>query len=100
MKCRCCNLKNKEEKLAATKNFLKVIADENRLNILLILKRGELSVGEIWQFLDLSQNLVSHHLKVLKEAELLNSRKDGLRVLYSLNEAHMEKYKSLLIKFI
>jgi ArsR family transcriptional regulator len=96
----CCQLKGKKEKLTQTKEFLRVISDENRLNILCALKKEEQCVGSIWQYLDLPQNLVSHHLKVLKEFGLLNSRKDGKNVVYSLNAECLESYKSLLINFI
>jgi DNA-binding transcriptional ArsR family regulator len=100
MKLQCCKLKEKELKLRMTKHFLKVISDENRLNILRILRRGEMSVGEIWQYLNLPQNLVSHHLRVLKDFGLLDSQKDGLKVVYSLNDEKIKKFKLLLIKFI
>jgi ArsR family transcriptional regulator len=48
--------------------FLKTVSEENRLKILCFLKSGEKCVYEIEQFLHLPQNLVSHHLKKLKDA--------------------------------
>ena len=100
MKLKCCELKQKELKLKHAASFLKVISEENRLNILRILRNKKLSVGEMWQYLELSQNLVSHHLKVLKDFGLVESRKDGLQVIYSLNLKNLDKYKNLLNKFI
>lgn len=96
----CCKLQDKKEKIKLTTDFLDVISETNRLNILRILRRGGLPVGEIWQYLDLPQNLVSHHLKVLKDFGLLNSVRNGKQVIYSLDKEVIKRYKSLLIKFV
>jgi ArsR family transcriptional regulator len=96
----CCRLVNKTEKLRVITIFLNVISETNRLNILRILRTQKLSVAEIWQFLDLPQNLVSHHLKVLKAFGLLNSERKGKQIIYSLNKDVIKRYKALLIKFI
>ncbi|MGQ9848187.1 MAG: ArsR/SmtB family transcription factor [Bacteroidales bacterium] len=66
--------------------FLKVISEENRLKILCLLKNSEKCVWDIWQYLGLVQNLVSHHLKVLKDFGLVSSKQEGLKVIYSLNK--------------
>lgn len=75
--------------------FLKMISEPTRLNILKLLKTNT-CVGDIWHCLDLPQNLVSHHLKVLKEAGLINSEKCGLKVMYCLDG---EALKRNLSKF-
>ena len=100
MKLTCCELKQKKLKLKTTVKFLKVISDENRLNILRILRDKELGVSEIWQYLDLSQNLVSHNLRVLKEIGLVCSQKDCKKVIYSLNTENTKNFKTLLTTFI
>lgn len=61
----------------------KALADETRLRLIHILMRYELSVNELVQILDMGQSRVSRHLKILSEAGLLNSRRDGLWVFYS-----------------
>ncbi len=77
--------------------FLKVVSEENRLRIICFLQKNkEQCVCDIWQFLDLSQNLVSHHLKVLKDFGLLNYKKDGLKVCYCVNKREFSKYKKVL----
>jgi ArsR family transcriptional regulator len=81
-------------------DFLKIIAEENRLKILCILQKQEMCVCEIWQFLNLPQNLASHHLKVLKDYGLVNSRKEGLKVIYSINKTNLKKYHQNLSHFI
>lgn len=83
-----------------TAEFLKNIAEENRLKILCILRDGEKCVCDIWQYLELPQNLTSHHLKVLKDFDLISSKKVGLKVFYSLNKNAINKYSKLLNKFL
>lgn len=80
--------------------FLKIIADKNRLQIICMLNKGERCVCEIWQNLDLPQNLISHHLKVLKDFKLLKSRKDRTKVIYSINKKTVNKYHSLLSHYL
>lgn len=64
MKNKCISLEKKKD-LSKQVDFLKALSDENRLHILCFLRKGEKCVCEIVGFLDLPQNLVSHHLKVL-----------------------------------
>jgi len=64
------------------------------------LKGGEQCVCDIWQVLGLPQNLTSHHLKILKGAGLIDSRKEGLKVIYSINKKGMDTLKSLLNNFL
>jgi len=66
--------------------FLKTISDENRLRIICFLKSWEKCVCEIVDFLDIPQNLVSHHLKKLKDEKILVSKKVWLNVIYSINK--------------
>ena len=100
MKPKCCQNKESTAELKKTVEFLKIVAEENRLKILCMLRVGEKCVCDIWQFLDLPQNLASHHLKVLKDFGLVEDRKEGLRVYYSINKKEINKYNSLLNKFL
>ena len=60
-----------------------VLAEPNRRRILdLLLDRGELPVGELVAALDISQPAVSKHLRILREAGLVEVRADGPRRLY------------------
>jgi ArsR family transcriptional regulator len=95
-----CKTKKSKNNLNQVVNFLKVISEENRLKILCILRKQEKCVCDIWQFLDLPQNLTSHHLKVLKKFGLINSRKEGTKVFYFLNQRNIKKFTSLLSRFI
>lgn len=100
MKPKCCENKKLAANLPQTAEFLKVIGEENRLKILCLLKDNEKCVCDIWQYLDLPQNLVSHHLKVLKDFGLVLSRQEGLKVIYSINKKIMINHSKLLNKFL
>lgn len=66
-------------------DFLKLIADENRLKIIMMLSRRDMCVCEIMDELGMSQPAVSHHLRVLKKGQVVRDDKDGRWVFYSLN---------------
>lgn len=84
MKLRCCGKKKIVGDTRQIVGLLKVIAEENRLRILGMLKEGEYCVCQIIEHLGLSQSLVSHHLKTLKDAGLIRDDKRGIWVYYSL----------------
>ena len=96
MKPKFCINKNTLQNVDKTADMLKIIAEENRLKILCTLKNGERCVCDIWQNLDIPQNLVSHHLKVLKDSGLINSRKEGLWIFYCINKKAISKLNLLL----
>jgi DNA-binding transcriptional ArsR family regulator len=64
--------------------ILKALADENRVRILLALRPEELCVCQIVAFLRLAPSTVSKHMAILKQARLVESRKEGRWVLYRL----------------
>jgi ArsR family transcriptional regulator len=69
----------------------KLLADETRLRILLyLMKEGELHVSALCDRLDQSQPAVSHHLALLRVAELLNCRRDGKHNFYSVRKDHFQ----------
>jgi ArsR family transcriptional regulator len=70
--------------------LLKIISDNNRLQILSILQDGEHCVCKIVDQINLSQSLISHHLRDLKDSGLVVDRKDGKRVYYSLTPKGIE----------
>ena len=61
---------------------LKVLAEPTRLRVMRLLLRGALHAGEIQERLAMEQTLLSHHLRVLREAGLVRSERDGKAVLY------------------
>ncbi|SMP38805.1 transcriptional regulator, ArsR family [Desulfonatronum zhilinae] len=72
------------EQLADAAFLSKVLSDANRLRILCHLGQGEQSVNQIAEVLDLSQPLVSHHLKELKRALLVRVERRGPFIFYTL----------------
>ncbi|MBV8630601.1 MAG: metalloregulator ArsR/SmtB family transcription factor, partial [Silvibacterium sp.] len=65
--------------------ILRVVADPNRLRILLLLEREELSVAELQEILAMGQSTISTHLSQLKQAGLVEDRRIGKNNLYRLN---------------
>ncbi|MBU1038966.1 metalloregulator ArsR/SmtB family transcription factor [Patescibacteria group bacterium] len=100
MKSKCCLNKKILTQISQTANFLKIIAEKNRLKILCSLQKGERCVCDIRQDLAIPQNLVSHHLKVLKQAGLINSQKKGLNMIYSINKKQLREFNLLLKHFL
>jgi ubiquinone/menaquinone biosynthesis C-methylase UbiE/DNA-binding HxlR family transcriptional regulator len=75
---------------------LKVVADPNRLRILLLLKEEELSVAELQEILAMGQSTISTHLSQLKQAELVEDRRIGKSNLYRLCRADVSLLDELL----
>jgi DNA-binding transcriptional ArsR family regulator len=73
------------ERKLKMRNVWEALADPTRREILNILKKGELSAGEIHDFFDITKPSLSHHLSILKEAKLVNANKNGQSIIYSLN---------------
>jgi len=60
------------------------LADETRVKIVKLLVKGEFTVDELVEFLGVAQSTTSHHLRVLKEANLIKGDKRGRNIYYSL----------------
>ena len=98
---KCCQKNSKELKeILKLKEFLKIISDTNRLRILCLLTKKELCVCEIFEALKLPQNLVSHHLTKLKKLSLIEEKKEGTFVIYSINQKALKLYKALFNQII
>lgn len=69
--------------------IFKVISDSNRLKILEMLRGGELCQCEIVPIIDQSQPTVSRHLRLLEEAGLIRSRREGVRMIYEIVDPHI-----------
>ncbi len=66
-------------------SVFKALADPTRREILRLLAKGEMSAGVLAEKFDMTKPTVSHHFAVLKEADLIVSRRDGQQIIYSLN---------------
>ncbi len=74
----------------------KAIADDTRRKILEFLSQGETAAGDIASKFDISKPAISNHLKILKEADIVNERKVRQNRLYSLNNEKIENMKYYL----
>lgn len=63
----------------------KALSDPTRREILGYLKEKDMTAGEIANYFNISKPSISHHLSILKNAELVLWEKDGQNVIYSLN---------------
>lgn len=81
----CCAPSRVESKqVSSLLNTLKLVSEKNRLKLLCILRQGDHCVCELMEHMKLSQSLISHHLKDLKNAGIVSDQKKGLRVYYAL----------------
>jgi DNA-binding transcriptional ArsR family regulator len=78
---------------------LKAIAGPRRRQILTLVRNGELSAGEIAAHFDVTRPAVSQHLTVLKEAGLVDERRNGTRRLYRARPEGLAELKEFLEEF-
>ena len=76
------------------------LSDPNRQKIIDLLKKGEMSVSDIGKRLDITGATLSHHLDILKRAELISGRRDGQRIFYSLNFSAIQEIEEKISKFL
>ena len=69
--------------------FAKAIADETRQKIMSECCCCWISVGDLTDKLKVTQPTVSHHLAILRDAGLVNSREEGKQTFYTLNQEHI-----------
>ncbi|MBX9807957.1 MAG: autorepressor SdpR family transcription factor [Flavobacteriaceae bacterium] len=80
-------------------SIFKALNDETRREILDLLKVKDLSAGEIADYFNISKPSISHHLDILKRADLITSEKKGQFVIYSLNTTIMEDILQWILTF-
>src|SRR6478736_4604769 len=78
---------------------LRALADPHRREILRLVQHTELPAGQIASTFTLTQQAVSQHIGVLKQAGLLTERRDGTRRLYALRSESLEPVRELLSEF-
>lgn len=88
-------MKIKKENTKEIADFLKVIAEENRLRILKVLYKEDICVCNLAKSLGLAQNLVSHHLKVLEGNNLLEKNRVGNQIFYKPLKAKSKQLRIL-----
>ena len=82
-------------------DFCKALSDETRQAILKMLQERRMSVGEIVGAFEMSQPTISHHLNVLKNLRLVESRKAGKQVFYSIRQDRVTECCGMIMaKFV
>ncbi|MDS1030827.1 metalloregulator ArsR/SmtB family transcription factor [Bacillota bacterium LX-D] len=90
-----------EERLFQMKaDIFKAFAHPSRIKILEFLRNGEKCVCEFTSNLDLEQSNVSQHLAILKRQDLITSRKEGLKVIYSITYPEVLEMLEIVSKVI
>ena len=79
--------------------MVKALADENRLEILQLLKSGEKCACVLLDELNITQPTLSHHMKLLCDCGLVNYRKDGKWMRYSISKEGSEELKEMIDHF-
>lgn len=77
----------------------KALNDDTRRSILEILKDGQKSAGDIANVFDISKPSISHHLDILKQADLIKADKRGQYIYYSLKTNSLEEVYSWFVQF-
>jgi DNA-binding transcriptional ArsR family regulator len=77
------------------------LGDEHRQRILLLFEKGEhLNVGQIAEVSTLARSTVSHHLKILREADVLLSEKQGKEVFFWINSHFLDEALGNVLNYI
>jgi DNA-binding transcriptional ArsR family regulator len=79
---------------------LKALSEPHRLRIVDILRHGEMTVGDIAEFLEAEIVTVSHHLKILKHAGLVEAERDGRFMIYRLRTDLLQRSDGLRKEFL
>lgn len=74
-----------EDQLIALSDLLRLMGDPSRLKIIIACMRKPICVTDICESVDLSQSLVSHHLRLLRATSLLKAKREGRQIFYSVN---------------
>ena len=85
------NAMPQEEDLIEVAELFKAFGDPTRAKIICALSQYELCVGDLALLLEMNQSAVSHQLRLLKQARLVKTRRDGKVRFYSLADEHIQE---------
>jgi ArsR family transcriptional regulator len=78
-----------EEELYDLAELFKIFGDSTRIRILFVLFEAEVCVCDLARALNMNQSAISHQLRILKQSQLVKSRREGKSVFYSLADDHV-----------
>ncbi len=79
--------------------LFKALNDSTRREILELLRKGDMTAGEIAQHFNISKPSISHHLDLLKQAELVEATKEGQFITYTLNTTVVDEIIKWFMQF-
>jgi len=79
---------------------IRALSDETRLEVLNILRSGEMNVNDIANKCTVSRPTISHHLQIMKRAGILNSSKDGKETYYSINKNKLTVLAQSILSYV
>ena len=89
-----------KNKYAETAEVFKAFCDENRIRILQMLQTGEKCGCKLLEELNVTQPTLSHHMKLLCDADIVQGRKDGKWVHYSINPEGTKRAQKILEQLV
>ncbi len=90
-----------EYTLQKTAMFFSMLGDSGRIRIIdALLENGEMCVSHLAAAVGASQSGVSHQLRILKDNDIVNYRRDGKNILYALDDEHVQEVLATGIKHI
>ena len=93
------NIQDMEENAAQAESLLSLLANRHRLMVVCHLTEGEMTVSQLLAASTLSQSALSQHLAKLREAELVQTRREGQLIYYSLASDQARKLIDTLCSF-
>ena len=84
----------------STNKAFKALADPTRRQILGLLRKGEMTAGDLAEEFDMTKPSMSHHFAVLKDADLVTSRREGQQIWYALNTTVVQDLMAWAIELI
>ncbi|AUZ40432.1 sporulation delaying system autorepressor SdpR [Bacillus sp. MBGLi79] len=81
-------------------NVFKAISDPTRRKILDLLKGGDMTAGDIAEHFNISKPSISHHLNILKQAEVISDHRKGQIIYYTLNTTVLQDSINWMLNFI
>ena len=90
----------KEEVFDKLIDFYKLLGDSTRSKILFAIDQHEMCVCDIANVLGMTKSAISHQLKLLKENNLIKSRREGKEILYTLDDDHVTQVFELALEHV
>lgn len=78
----------------------RALADPTRREILDLLRKGEMTAGALAEKFDMTKPSMSHHFAVLKDADLITSRRDGQQIWYGLNTTVVQDLMAWAVRLV